>query len=294
MSPPIRRSIPGSTWLAVSLLGLGAEGCATLFGMDDASCSDCLMTGVMSEQPASGGTDPAQDGSGGARAAAPPSEANSPPANLDPGPTAPGVAARPPLARLPDAGVDSGDPPAQQDPCIRYCDAVMNTCLPGGAALRDNRAYVDRDACLKLCPYFPSAVAGEPAGKNTLECRLGLLDSAEANERSTVCQAAGRSGQAGANPVCGSNCETYCSLMQQICPAEFSRLAPSCESVCAGLGDELAFDVTRDELSGNTVQCRLWHLGVAATCDPLRVATCLPLHCGHSAGGSPCDGPAAP
>ena len=94
--------------------------------------------------------------------------------------------------------------------------------------------------------------------------------------------------------MCGSNCDAYCSLMQQICPAEFSRLTPSCESVCAGLSDELAFDVTRDELSGNTVQCRLWHVGLAATCDPLRVASCLPLHCGHSAGGSPCNAPAAP
>jgi hypothetical protein len=295
MSPAGSRLVP-RTCLVASLLAFGAYGCATLFGMDDASCSDCIGERVLSEEPGASGLEPAGGGSGGAAPgmATGDAEDGTNPVGLEPGRTPPNpvgseqgdpVQGDPVQAAplQPDAGPDSGAQP-EPDSCARYCDAIMNTCLPGTGGVPDNLAYVDRDACLKLCPYFPRASAGEPAGKNTLECRLGLLDSAEANEPSTVCQAAGRGGQAGANPVCGSNCDAYCSLMQQICPAEFSRLTPSCESVCAGLSDELAFDVTRDELSGNTVQCRLWHVGLAASCDPARVASCLPLHCGHSSG----------
>jgi hypothetical protein len=304
---PPSRSAPQSTctpsactqtaWAVASLLAAAAFGCATLFGMDDASCSDCTSTERLPNEPGSGGTGPATGGSSGAASGAPAltSDADEAPApNLDPGLTPPdtvipNTVTQPPTdVPQPDAGADSGAPP-ESDACVRYCDAILSTCLPAAGSALDNRAYVDRDACLKLCPYFPRALAGAAAGNNTLECRLGLLESPEAAEASTVCQAAGRSGQAGANPVCGSNCDAYCSLMQQICPAEFSALAPSCESVCAGLGDQLAFDVTRDERSGNTVQCRLWHLGLAATCDPDGAASCLPLHCGHSAGVSPCN-----
>ncbi|MEO8182437.1 MAG: hypothetical protein ABI895_26675 [Deltaproteobacteria bacterium] len=285
MSPP-GPPFATRTWLVAALLALGACGCAALFGMDDASCSDCVSTEQLPAKPAA--LDPAAGGASGAAPGAATGDAQNgaPATGPDPGTARGPVQADPPP---PDAGPDSSQP--EREPCTRYCDAISSTCLPGVGSVPDNRAYLDRDACLKLCPYFPRAVAGDPAGGNTLECRLALLDSAEAAEASAACQAAGRSGQVGANLVCGSSCAAYCSLMQQICPTEFSALAPSCESVCAGLDDELAFDVTGDERSGNTVQCRLWHLGLAATCDPTGVATCLPLHCGHSAGASPCNAP---
>ena len=234
---------------------LGGHGCATIFGMEDASCSDCTVTSV---EPSRGASS---------------ADASNVAAPADGG------------AELRDSGSLPALPPV--DPCVRYCDSITATCQPGSGELPDRRAYLDRDACLEVCPYFPTGAA---AG-NTLECRLGLLESPEAVERSVVCQAAGRAGQAGADAVCGSNCDAYCALMTRVCPAEFSTLAPSCASACAALGDRQAFDVLRDETGGNTVQCRLWHVAVAASCAAAD-ADCRSRHCRHAAGASPCNPPA--
>jgi len=283
--------LPIATYLcsALAAVALGGYGCATLFGMDDASCIDCTSTRIDPNLPAANTADPsAVPAPGAGSSGRDASSAGPEPARPAPGPSAPSLPGAPP-----DAGADSGTAPVapivpEADACVRYCDQITTTCLQGSGELPDHRAYLDRDACLKVCPHFPT---GSASG-NTLECRLGLLESPEAVERSAVCQAAGRSGQAGADAVCGSSCDAYCSLMHSICPTEFALLAPSCASVCAGLDDRLAFDVVRDETAGNSVQCRLWHVAVAATCDPARDAGCLLRHCGHSAGNNPCNPPA--
>src|SRR6185295_4082979 len=141
MSPARSRLAP-RTCLAASLLALSASGCATLFGMDDASCSDCTAQQVLSTEPGPEGAELAAGGSGGAAAGAEVGDAQggSPAVRLDPGRTPPSavgsVRADP---AQPDAGPDSGAAP-EPDPCVRYCDAIMNTCLPGSGGVPDNLA----------------------------------------------------------------------------------------------------------------------------------------------------------
>jgi hypothetical protein len=82
-------------------------------------------------------------------------------------------------------------------------------------------------------------------------------------------------------------CETYCSLAMGSCTGE-NAIYPdvgSCLDACAGIpatGND-------GDPSGNTVQCRTYHLGVAATMQP-------ELHCTHGnqfggtgATGFPCS-----
>src|SRR6185436_14897168 len=119
MSPPGSR-FATRRWLAAALLALGAHGCAALFGMDDASCSDCVATAELPAKPAADSLDPAAGGTGGAAPDAATADAQNrvPPARLDPAtPGGPTQADPPP----PDASPDAGGPP---EPCTRYCDAI--------------------------------------------------------------------------------------------------------------------------------------------------------------------------
>jgi hypothetical protein len=71
--------------------------------------------------------------------------------------------------------------------------------------------------------------------------------------------------------------------MEEICPSAFSSTfgtLTGCKTQCdTSIPDLGGYDISVK--SGNSVQCRLYHLG-AATLDP-------GLHCPHAAGGHPCD-----
>lgn len=158
------------------------------------------------------------------------------------------------------------------------------TATCSDAELVPDRPYLSRAACLAVCGHFPAGSAGDTSG-NSLACRVNLLSSSEAqNEPAFACQAAGRGGQAGMSAVCGSNCDAYCSFLASICPDRLAELGGDCAAACAGVPDRLAFDVALDR-AGDTVQCRLWHAGVAAECT---TEECRVRHCGHAVGVEDC------
>ena len=110
---------------------------------------------------------------------------------------------------------------------------------------------------------------------NTLHCRFHQAESArDTGEPEVHCPAAGLGG----NDVCGSNCDGFCHAMLLTCTPAFDTLT-DCMVDCADVPD-LGTN-SADIQSGNSVQCRIWHVGAATiTTDP---------HCVHATGVSPCE-----
>jgi hypothetical protein len=262
---PVARAL-GLAWLGLAWFELA--GCASLFGLEDGwrppeavgQGGSAGTSGGSSTQGGNSSGGDAQSGSSGAAGSPEPPE---------------------------DAAVDAT---AAIDACTEYC------ALLGVACTGANRAYAQPEDCAALCPFFPR---GEPnvEGVNTLECRLAHAAVATA-EPSSECLVAGRGGTEGFNQVCGSNCEAYCDLMSKLCPSQYAidygsdaaTAQNACLTTCATLGDCGNLDVRafdeggRDDRGGSTVQCRLWHLGLAASIGTINNT----LHCGH-ASNSPND-----
>jgi hypothetical protein len=147
-------------------------------------------------------------------------------------------------------------------PCADYCDKVMAVCVG------EHAVYASHAACLALCGLLDTGDFGEPAG-NTLACRSSNAIAAE-REPNDYCAAAGPGG----NGTCGTDCETYCALYPQVCPAEAdAQGTESCVEDCQALVDQPGFDVVADH-GGDTVECRLVHL-TSATLQPAE-------HCQHA------------
>lgn len=152
----------------------------------------------------------------------------------------------------------SYEPASQQ--CIDYCNTVDNNCTG------DNQVYAE-GTCLGICAKLAPGNPSEPANDDTVACRARFAEAA-ASAPTENCVAAGPGG----GGTCGSDCESYCTLLEGICPAEYN-IVPDCVAKCAALEDKKTFNVVHDH-EGDTVQCRLVHLG-AATKDP-------ETHCQHA------------
>lgn len=155
--------------------------------------------------------------------------------------------------------------------CDEYCDLVGNQAR----ALEDPEdggvcptLYSSEATCLGVCNHIPVGDPVEPENiPNSQLCRLNAAKRAKAaseGERDDACQAAGPGG----NGVCGSNCESYCMLVEQddVC-GEINPIVPNCVEKCEAFGDSNRFSVAigdeQFDHSGDTVQCRLVHVSSA-------------------------------
>lgn len=172
-------------------------------------------------------------------------------------------------------GGGGGDGPS----CETYCDTVTMNCAG------ENVLYADRAECLQVCqtadwPAGDAVTGSGPASGNTLGCRTYHGGAPAADDPATHCVHAG---ETGAN-VCGSWCEGYCSLALGACTGDDAIYGTmdECMTACAALDDHGNLGDT----SGDTVQCRLYHLGVA-----IRTGDTA-MHCPHAApdGGGMCVG----
>jgi hypothetical protein len=155
--------------------------------------------------------------------------------------------------------------------CESFCDVVADACPQ-----EETESYAVYDStftCLRQCESYALGIAGDDTG-NTLACRMthALIARDFPGERAGSCPAAGPGGDG----VCGSNCEGYCALMLNTCDT-FAD-AEQCLAECAHVPDLGGFEVSQNE--GNSVQCRLYHLG-AALASPT-------FHCPHASGQTPC------
>jgi hypothetical protein len=202
--------------------------------------------------------------------------------------------------------------------CANYCQVVAQNCtgefleyLPstnpeGGAST---------DPCLDLCSQYLSRNLGtyappsgpEPAvetGSGTLACRLWHAHAAASMKHPEIhCRHAGPLG----SELCGDPCTAFCNLDFSYCVDDNNVQAYSsqsqCESACidsmgAAVASDAGFSYSQDigDLvddsgtqisSGNTLNCRLWHLETS-------VQEGMPAeHCWHTAYPS-MNPPAAP
>jgi hypothetical protein len=159
-----------------------------------------------------------------------------------------------------DAG-DSGEP--SESLCESYCDTVMDACTGNFAV------YPSLEVCLAVCEKLPLGEEGDSEG-NSVQCRYRAARSL--TEPPADCPAAGPGGAG----RCGDNCEAYCGLMDAVCEAERLPSVDECVAKCAALRDrdELPLDhndsrysagaIRARDFDGDTVQCRLVHVSLAA------------------------------
>ena len=179
---------------------------------------------------------------------------------------------------------------APLEPCREYCQRISAKCSAETPQYEDSRLE-----CESMCPYFDRAMDGTSSG-NTLECRLERARSS--GGELSDCPAAGRGG----NGVCGTNCDAYCSLMRNICPALYQQFDPTdanddeaaCQTVCASLTDaDAPYDPrpfgeeARLDTNQPTLHCRFWHLGTAAI-ELQQDGFTSTIHCNHAFGLNEC------
>lgn len=150
--------------------------------------------------------------------------------------------------------------------CAQYCDKIEMSCTAGDGG--SFAQYPDHAACLTWCSMqagWPAGTTGATSG-NTIACRLYHAGAAAADP-ATHCPHAGPTG----GDICGTYCENYCQLMARNCTgANTVYDATTCMTKCM----TIPTNGQPNDQTGNTVQCRIWHLGEAAL-DPA-------THCPHA------------
>ena len=153
--------------------------------------------------------------------------------------------------------------------------------------------YRTFDQCVRVCQRLPPGEMGDK-DTNTASCRMRQAELAE-GEPFVYCKSAGPLGEG----KCGSNCISYCGLMQQACtvastagnlePSHYSS-SEACLSACTALPEaaEASVHYSTSALAeptsfvGNNVFCRTYHVAAAIEQDA------PDEHCPHAMGGDPC------
>lgn len=233
----MRRGQPFVVLAAVALAGLAA-GCASVIGLQDRK-----------DDPALDAVD-AGGGSGGADGG-----------DADAAPDGPG-----------EGGGDAA--PGTLD-CAAYCSTIRDVCT------ESIEQYTSAEICNLVCNQLPLGTTDNPTG-NTIACRNAQAELAASfaiAERSSYCSIAGPAGTlTGGATECGSPCDAYCALMSRVCPTYFGSILGNdlgtCKATCSQLPDLGEYSTAI--VSGNSVQCRIYHVNAAAK-DPA-------THCPHAAG----------
>jgi len=167
--------------------------------------------------------------------------------------------ARPPDASHNNTHSDSGSGSggALTLDCASYCGAIQTRCT--GAV----QQYASLQNCMDTCADFTAGALTDMSG-NTLGCRVAHTELA-ADDPTTHCVHAGPSG----GDTCGTTCEGFCAVAPVECPSEWT--ANQCATRCGGINSSPPYSTSS---TGNTIECRLYHLTMAAT-DPTN-------HCPHT------------
>lgn len=168
--------------------------------------------------------------------------------------------------------------PPPETACEEYCRVVAESCVG------TDEQYASPAACLAVCAELDPGPRGDAQG-NTVQCRLGRARlAATTGEPGDYCFSAGPGGAG----ICGDDCEGFCSVMTAKCTqmGSFEQCLSACDEVpdLSGPPTNVTYNTTQQ--SGDSVQCRLFHV-TAASLDPIG-------HCVHAAGLAVCSPPSAP
>jgi hypothetical protein len=178
--------------------------------------------------------------------------------------------------------------------CTNYCGFLMATCT--GA----DQQYLNVEECLNACSLLPLGMATDMSG-DSIGCRMYHTTLAATQGKNPHCWHAGPFGFG----ACGANCDNFCLLATQWCTAAggfeggtapYMSLgnctsAMQCPSfaLADGGGDPGAYNAAGPQ-SGNTLDCREWHLGAALVDHTAQQVHCF--HVGQAAIGTnpfPCQ-----
>lgn len=172
-----------------------------------------------------------------------------------------------------EAGTGGDDAGSDPLTCENYCALMDNNCQG------ENLEYLP-GVCIPLCQKYIRTQPGPhyvyptdtPDPTDSLGCRLWHAHAAQDEGPATHCRHAGPLGA----DKCGGPCEPFCRLVWSFCSDDqgifpYDGGQPECQAIC---GDGTAFSYNRDAgdlvddmlnmlESGNTLNCRLWHLETA-------------------------------
>jgi len=162
----------------------------------------------------------------------------------------------------PDTQVEDTTPDGPT--CAAYCAATQEACTG------DNAQYSSEADCLDYCSSVAAFEMGtdDDTTGNTIGCRTYHAGVAAAADPEIHCAHAGPTG----GDACGTWCENYCHLAMTNCADDNALYADG--AACATACDAFRTDGVVGDATGDTVQCRLYHLGTPAAGDPV-------THCGH-------------
>jgi len=180
------------------------------------------------------------------------------------------------------ASTDAAPPAIDAAPaptCESYCATNIASCTG------EHAQYGNEQVCVAHCETFgmlPLGTADDTSG-HTVGCRAYHSTVAVAQNAPAVhCPHAGPSG----GDVCGSWCENYCHLAMLNCTGSvqlYSTLA-ECTAACS----TIPVNGKANDTTGDTVQCRIHHLGLAGTEPPTSQAQSCPE--GRTTGNTLCTG----
>jgi hypothetical protein len=176
--------------------------------------------------------------------------------------------------------------------CATYCSTIEAACTAGNDQYGTNGT---ESFCVDTCATWMAGTLGDTG--DTIGCRLehamhisdAAVDCVHAGPMAVGMGAGGAGGAGGAaanDPKCGASaCDNFCELADAVCTGGNQQWATvaACKADCQTfLGDATAYDA--GDTSGDTFECRMYHLTAAAD-DPN-------THCGHiilsTAGNVPC------
>ncbi len=162
-----------------------------------------------------------------------------------------------------------GDTNTQASPCDAYCNDIQSVCT--GV----DQQYPDLATCQTFCRQM---APGTPAqgGADTVACRQldvsSAKDAVSDAEKHANCVGAGIATNCG-----GSQCAAFCKLNLSMCGGVSSYVtAAGCEAACKKWGT--SFDGKLLGSTGDTLQCRTYHMELSQTGTPQDKTT----HCPHT------------
>jgi len=146
----------------------------------------------------------------------------------------------------------------------KYCADIQAKCTAA------NQQWPDAKSCENAAAAFPPGTAADMSG-DTLGCRA-YHASVAGSDAALHCPHAGPSGDG----ACGMTCDAFCDIAVKTCVTEWPDKT-ACMTACAAI-PSAGMKYNTSFTSGNTIECRLYHLSVAAT-DSASAAS----HCPHTA-----------
>lgn len=161
--------------------------------------------------------------------------------------------------------------------CARYCNDMMTTCT--GA----DQQYADEPTCERFCSSMDMGEGGVASGDN-VACRdisvSNGKDEPDPTAKHQDCVGGGPSTTCFAAPITPdqAQCASFCKLDLALCGTQRTGYSDvnACMTACATWGK--SFDGQLLDSTGNTLQCRTYHLELSQTGN----ANDLETHCPHT------------